>query len=35
VGDRELVEIAFAAVERNLFVIGVAAKDLRRGLAAS
>lgn len=27
-GDRELVETAFAAVERNLFVIGEAAKDL-------
>jgi uncharacterized protein with HEPN domain len=29
VGDRELVETAFAAVERNIFVIGEAAKDLR------
>ncbi|HYN30863.1 MAG TPA: HepT-like ribonuclease domain-containing protein [Dermatophilaceae bacterium] len=27
-GDREVVETAFAAVERNLFVIGEAAKDL-------
>ena len=27
-GDRELVEVAHAAVERKLFVIGEAAKDL-------
>lgn len=33
-GDRELVETAFAAVERNLFVIGEAAKDLPDDLLA-
>ena len=33
-GDRQLVEIAFAAVERNLFVIGEAAKDLPDDLLA-
>ena len=33
-GDRELVETAFAAVERNLFVIGEAAKDLPDELLA-
>lgn len=34
VGDRQLVETAFAAVERNLFVIGEAAKDLPDHLLA-
>ena len=33
-GDRELVETAFAAVERNLLVIGEAAKDLPDELLA-
>ena len=33
-GDRELVETAFAAVERNLFVIGEGAKDLPKDLTA-
>jgi len=33
-GDRELLETAFAAVERNLFVIGEAAKDLPDELLA-
>ena len=33
-GDPQLVETAFAAVERNLFVIGEAAKDLPDDLLA-
>ena len=33
-GDRELVQTVFAAVERNLFVIGESAKDLPDDLLA-